>query len=298
MTYAPQSLKDDRAWLIDTLDMHPGSSSYPADLDPAEVGIVGSTAHVKTGTSYHLGKSQLKAGAYSAVTTRDRAGLTDAASALDVGQFAYSAGGRTWTQRDLAVWCVAQCRDAARDALDIREIIYSPDGKTVWRWDQQRGQASAPTLGGDLSHLTHDHFSRYRDAETRPLRPLFQRWLAHITGGGPNVQQEETMRYKFSGLPETPSGHDGRIHVTDGLRYRVIGLSGQVDSLMASAGAGPIITVTPANVPAGWTYKRAVDQLCGMPDAELAGGGEGGGTPQDLDEAVRRQLDRTRLAPL
>jgi hypothetical protein len=89
--------------------------------------------------------------------------------------------------------------------------------------------------------------------------------------------EAETMRFMFSGLPNTPDGVDGRVHVTDGLRFRIQGLSSQVDNLLTSAGAGPIITVAPGNLPSGWDYARAVSQLCGTQDpGELAGDGTPG----------------------
>ncbi len=50
------------------------------------LGIIGDTAHATLGVSYHLGKSQLTATAYSRQLPRDAAGLTEAASAIDLGK--------------------------------------------------------------------------------------------------------------------------------------------------------------------------------------------------------------------
>ncbi|MFG3418752.1 hypothetical protein [Micromonospora sp. NPDC048063] len=184
MTYAPQSYKDVRNFLITELDMHPGTAAYGDDLDPAEVGIVGSAAHVRTGTSYHLGKSDLKMSRdpYSARLARDRRGLTDGAAALDVGIFRKTLpSGRVVTHRTLGTWLVEQCHAGASDAAWIREVIWSPDGRTVLRYDRERGQRSAPRAGeADDSHLTHDHVSGYRDEEVTPKRPLFQRFLREM----------------------------------------------------------------------------------------------------------------------
>lgn len=181
MTFAPDTLRAARSLLIDNLDIHP-TGSYPADLDPAEVGIVGDTAHAAKGTSYHLGKDQLTSTAYSRKTARDRAGLSNSASAVDVGEFRVTTAKGTFTQRDLAMWSVDQCQVNAPDTRDIREIIYSPDGKRVLRYDRERGYASEPREGeADDSHLFHDHYSQYRDAEGRyTLRDHFARWLTHI----------------------------------------------------------------------------------------------------------------------
>lgn len=182
MTFAPPTLKAARQLLTDNLDMHPGSGSYPADLDPAEVGIVGDTAHVGGGTSYHLGEDDLSSTAYSIRTVRDKAGLSDAASAVDIGEFRVTTALGTFTHRSFAVWLVKQCQANAADTRDVREVIYSPDGKVVLRYDRERGYASKPEAGeADDSHLYHDHVSMYRDAEFRySLYNLIGRWLTEI----------------------------------------------------------------------------------------------------------------------
>lgn len=138
------------------------------------LGIVGDTRHVGGGVSYHLGKDQLTATAYSRVTARDKAGLTNAASAMDFGRL----DGSLTKLQAFSKWLVAQARANKPGTSDMREIIYSPDGKTVLRWDRQRGYSSAPRAGeADDSHLTHTHVSWYRDAESRDhttaIRPYF-----------------------------------------------------------------------------------------------------------------------------
>ncbi len=145
-------------------------------LSAVELGIVGDDAHANSGTSYHLGADALKPSAYSIVESpRDRNGLSDAASALDVGWFAIVVKGKTWTLRDLSSWLVGQCRTGAPDTGDIREIIYSPDGKIVKRWDRLGIRSS-----GDDSHLTHTHISWHRDSERRDKTALFTRWFQYI----------------------------------------------------------------------------------------------------------------------
>jgi hypothetical protein len=184
MTYATGELKAARNLLLAELDMHPGSGSYPADLDPGEVGIVADAPHAEVGTSYHLGKDQLRADAYSARTTRDGAGLTDAASAVDVGEFKVTTPKGTFTHRDLALWSVAQCQANHPDTRDIREVIYSPDGVRVFRYDRERGITSKPAerIPAD-NHRWHNHYSQYRDATKAgrtTLRDHFARWLTEI----------------------------------------------------------------------------------------------------------------------
>lgn len=153
MTFAPQSLLDLRAYLKPV-----------TGLPDNDLGIVGDKFH-KGG--YHHGKSMLVSNDYSARTGRDKAGLTEAASAFDLGMFP--------KLRELSVWCVGQCQARHPDTLDIREIVYTPDGKVVWRWDREHG--NEPYISGDPSHLTHSHFSFYRDSEFRDKRPLFRRFF-------------------------------------------------------------------------------------------------------------------------
>ncbi|MCZ7379489.1 hypothetical protein [Micromonospora sp. WMMC250] len=171
MTRAPANLLAVRSLLLTHLDNAPG----PDDLDPAEVGIVGDSAHRG---GYHCGSDRVVANDYSVVESpRDRAGLTLDAAALDVGQFDVRSGGRTNTLRSFSIWCVAQCAANAADTRDIREIIYSPDGSTVKRWDRLGKRTS-----GDSSHRWHTHFSFFRDAikAGRDQRPLFRRYLSSI----------------------------------------------------------------------------------------------------------------------
>ncbi|WP_330438826.1 hypothetical protein OHB44_28045 [Micromonospora sp. NBC_00821] len=171
MTRAPANLLAVRSLLLTHLDNAPG----PDDLDPGEVGIVGDTAHRG---GYHCGSDRVVTNDYSVVESpRDRAGLTLDAAALDVGQFNVRSAGRTHTLPSFSVWCVGQCEADAADTRDIREIIYSPDGTTVRRWDRLGKRKS-----GDSSHRWHTHFSFFRDAikAGRDQRPLFRRYLASI----------------------------------------------------------------------------------------------------------------------
>ncbi|MEU8285977.1 hypothetical protein AB0C01_16755 [Micromonospora sp. NPDC048905] len=171
MTRAPANLLALRSLLLTHLDNAPG----PDDLDPDEVGIVGDPAHRG---GYHCGSDRVVTNDYSVVESpRDRAGLTLDAAALDVGQFEVRSGGRTHTMASFSLWCVAQCVANAADTRDIREIIYSPDGSTVKRWDRLGLRNT-----GDSSHRWHTHFSFFRDAikAGRDQRPLFRRYLSSI----------------------------------------------------------------------------------------------------------------------
>lgn len=180
MTYAPASLLALRSFLAPR-----------TGLSAVALGIVGDTAHAAKGTSYHLGADKLSPTAYSIRTARDKAGLTNAASAIDIGSFSV----KGYSLRNLSRWLVGQAQRDAPGTSDMREIIYSPDGKTVLRWDRERGYASAPRQGeADNSHLTHTHVSWYRDAEKRD----------HVVAFRPYFDQEDIV--KVYSVPGSFSG--------------------------------------------------------------------------------------------
>lgn len=178
-----------------------------ADLDNFEVGTAGGPAHVAEGTSYHLGKDQLKMGKnpYSARTARDKAGLANPetanlASAGDVDDDLDEL-------RDMSVWIVGECRkpNPHPDTLDIREIIYSPDGVTVFTWDREQGQTSPPQRRGSASHKTHTHFSWYRDSGLRDKTGVFRRYFNRNNTGGSDM-----IPIPF-GEGETPAAPSSRV---------------------------------------------------------------------------------------
>ena len=139
--------------------------------DPADVGIVGDGAHQRTG-GYHEGRDVLVAiGAfhpsalagdtredYSVRLVRDRAGLTDDASAMDIGAQWPNGGRAAWLRfNNLLVtdlW-------ANRPELGcIRAVNYSPDGTRRLRTDRQHAwviESSSDSV--DI----HTHIEWYRD---------------------------------------------------------------------------------------------------------------------------------------
>jgi hypothetical protein len=175
MTYAPRSYKDAQSYLC-----------ARTGLSAVSVGLVGDAAHGTSG--YHLGWDRVRLGRglqdYSyRESSRDRAVVSDASSAIDVGWFSVRVGARTVTLLDFNAWLVGQCRAGAADTLWIREVIYTPDRKTVKRWDRL-GVRTA----GDSSHLTHTHISGFRDAENIPKRPLFERFFAAMANAESTAQ--------------------------------------------------------------------------------------------------------------
>jgi len=165
MTYAPADISAVRTWLIAAFDLVKGTARG-VDLEANEVGIVGDPAHAATG-GYHEGNDDLSR--VGRLTTdyskresgRDRPG-TNAASALDIGDFDATVGGRRHTLRSLSAAIVAACRAGDERARDVREVIWSPDGSTVQRWDRLGLRTS-----GDGTHRWHTHISFFRDAEGR-----------------------------------------------------------------------------------------------------------------------------------
>jgi hypothetical protein len=146
-------------------------------LDNFSLGIVNN----ETDASYHHGWSQRDTDGsdYSwDESSRDWSWKTNAARALDIGNFS--------RLRELSLWLVSQCEANRRDprvnvdCADIREIIYSPDGKTVKRWDRLGIRTS-----GDPSHREHTHVSWFADAEHRSKVGPFKRFFG--TGKAPNM---------------------------------------------------------------------------------------------------------------
>jgi hypothetical protein len=195
MTNSPVCLQKPRNLVIQNLDAHPGKT-VDDDLDPAEVGIVGDPNHRG---GYHCGKDRLDSNDYSVrESPRDKNGLTLDAAALDIGWFEWrnSKTGVAHTLRTFSRWVVSQCEVNAPDTRDIREIIYSLDGKTVKRWDRLEKSTT-----GDNSHLSHTHFSFFRDAVKagRDQSPLFRRYLQTIgllAGGDDDMTPEQDARLK------------------------------------------------------------------------------------------------------
>ncbi|HVM29513.1 MAG TPA: peptidoglycan-binding protein [Candidatus Limnocylindrales bacterium] len=174
MTYTPQPLKDLRTAFVGWTGCPRENFSIARSCQPGR-GFRG----------YHLGKDQIFGSQgscvgqrwddYSVKTARDKAGLSDARAAIDI-QFNRNTldRGAAKLLREFSTWLVAQCQANAAGTADIREVIYSPDGTTVLRYDRERGIKSAPKPGeADKSHTWHTHVSFYRDSEARAKTPTF-----------------------------------------------------------------------------------------------------------------------------
>lgn len=230
MTFAPKSLLELQALWVG----HGGEA----------LGIVGDTAHIAKGTSYHLGADNLIAGAYSTVLARDKAGLSNAASAIDLGRL----HGSYFYLRAFSRWLVQQVQDHPTTYHDVREVIYSPDGTHVYRWDNYARKLYLGGTGtgqGDDSHLTHTHISAFRDSEFRTKTGWIAPYFAAgspvpAPGGTPDMPgvafdldvTHDTIPWDALGTARIKgTGHDlmrirdqlpGASNVADGLDLKVV----------------------------------------------------------------------------
>lgn len=156
------------------------------------LGIVGDTAHRR---GYHVGKDRIfSAGGqgwqdYSVRRARDRAGLSNAAEAIDIGWFDLGDRDLTGLLRHL------RAEAAAGRARDIREIISERvDGSQIYRVDFPSGAVEG--LPGSNERPHHGHVSYYRDSEGREKRGPYKSYIA----GLPDTSTEEAV-YSIKGVP-------------------------------------------------------------------------------------------------
>lgn len=247
MTYAPQPLLDLRAYLRPL-----------TGLSDAEMGIVPDKNH---NGGYHCGWSQRSSdNDYSwSESSRDWSHKTEAASAFDLGMFSQL--------RDVSVWIVEQCQAGASDTLDIREIIYSPDGKVVLRWDRLGIRTT-----GDPSHLTHTHFSWFRDAENRDKTAVFQRFFEgdYVANYGPLGEPPHLADYNRD-FPDT-----------------------MVADVFSGLVQGGTAWGSPQDAAKNWFIYKVLNDIGGKLDALAAGGGVA--VDEDrLREIIREEIAKTKL---
>ncbi len=246
MTYAPKDLLTVRQYLLTQLDLHPGAVAV--DLEPEEVGVVGDDEHAATG-GYHVGNSALAA--VGKLTTDyskresslDRPG-TNAASALDIGNFDITVNGRRVTLRTLSLALVAACKTGDPRTSDVREIIYTPDGVTVRRWDRLGIRTT-----GDSSHLYHTHISFFRTSEGRRAQPDNILGLLHTILQGDDMDAEQNMLLTadawrthtiINDEEKVPAAAPFIAGQPNRLRTRLVGLESKVDQLIVAAAADAV----------------------------------------------------------
>lgn len=161
---------------------------------------------------YHLSRDQIMQGEgkcpgegkddYSIQTARDKAGLSDARAAIDI-QF------KPAKLQDYSKWLLKQAQSNAPGTQDWRELIYSPDGVKVLRWDRERGVNSAPQPNeAALSHRTHTHVSFYRDSEDRVKVPTFSGYFGPAVppppGGDVTPEEVKALQTQLNAAGANP----------------------------------------------------------------------------------------------
>lgn len=189
------------------------------------LGIVGNTSHC---AGYHLGRDRIYSDCacrpggvggvcqpgqygndYSVKLARDRAGLSDAASAIDLGKLNGTLSGL----RKFSEWLVKQCQAKAPGTRDIREIIYwSTANDRVQRYSGEDGKIHWGPGNGDLSHRTHTHISFYRDSVARDKVSLFAPYFA------PAIPDTSTDEAPMPALSTYIPGQVATIKATSNIR--------------------------------------------------------------------------------
>lgn len=273
MTYVPESFQNLQAYM-----------QIQTGLPLASLGVFPDESH---DGGYHCGwdRRRISNGKLNDYawqeSPRDWNHKTNAARAFDCGLFA--------RLRELSLWMVNECQRGAEDTLDIREIIYSPDGISVKRWDRL-GMRST----GDLSHLTHTHFSFFADAETNDKTHPFQRFFE---GGGMSTLGEYNQQYMIqNGVvgAEYPN-----VHIPAGEGHSATALPNPLAIILYALLEGEDAQIPPYLNMDSRIIKNAMAQRLDAIEAKLdqilaMGPGTGGGaSAAQVREIVRAELDKT-----
>jgi hypothetical protein len=227
MTYAPASVKS----FMSVWTANGGVNS----------GIVGDAAHAAR-PSYHNGwdravarhsttsMAAIASMDYTFRLPRDQV-KSNAAMAADLGKL----NGTLKGLYSFSQWLVDQCVAKKPGHTNIREIIYSPDGKYVKRWSHSNGKVytslrknsdgSITTITpgqGDSSHYWHTHISFYRDSEAADLAAFIRPYFA----------KEEDMPALTAYTP----GHVATIRATSNIRSAPTITAGNIVRVAAAAG--------------------------------------------------------------
>lgn len=293
MTYAPADLLAVRLYLL-------ASTGLSGDA----VGIVGDDDHLSTG-GYHIGNDGLsQAGRLTSdyskrESSRDRPG-SNAASALDIGQFVR--GGVSL--RSLTLGIVAACQRGDPRTGDVREIIYTPDGSTVRRFDRLGIRST-----GDSSHLFHTHVSFFRDSEGRRAQTdNFLGLLRELIEGGDGDMTPEQaealarvdgrLAVLYYGMPTNPYGAGPMRGEPNQLQAALVRLEQQAaaDAARDAAAKAAIDALTDALRAGGGSVETSaiiarIDAAAARESAAVAG------LQERIAELVRQLADRDeRLA--
>lgn len=296
MTYAPADLLAVADYLVAHLDLAPGVARA-VDLERGEIGIVGDPKHAVSG-GYHEGVDDLRRVGRLTTDYSRRESVrdlvsSDAASALDIGDFDVTVNGRQITLRSLSTAIAEACRAGDPRTRDIREIIYSPDGNAVRRFDRIGVRS-----GGDASHRWHTHVSFFRDSEgRRNAADNFGGLLQEIIEGiGGRVDMDFNQAQKLDGIfnlfptvkLDTDATPDGKGTLKDfpvPLTAAVKALAADVGALKAApaADAGQLAAALAGNEAFVATLAAAVASHVNQ---------QAGATPEQVRAIVDEQLDQ------
>lgn len=237
MTFAPQPLVD--------------LGAYWESQGGANLGIVGNSAHTY---GYHVGHDRIYGvggqgdADYSIRQSADLAGLTDAAAAIDLGHDD-KAVLRAFTRY---LWDL--CLAGHPTVADIREVIGSDDGVTVYGWSN-RSPGALILDYGDATHLWHSHLSYGRQTEKDAKVAPFARYFETASGGADMPPVTDISAYRIGTAIVNPgnygTGMDGsQVALIEGKAYAVIfsGLSGDVPTIWIAGGTPEQLCSLPAGV--------------------------------------------------
>lgn len=272
MSYAPARLLELQSYM-----------QLQTGLPVNALGIVGDSSH---DGGYHCGwdRRRIRNGSlddYSwEESSRDWDHKTNAARAFDCGSFD--------RLQEMSKWIVGQCQAGAPDTLDIRSIIYSPDGVTVLRWDRLNRHS-----GGDSSHESHTHFSFFADAENRDKMSVFQRFFggAMTTPQGAHNQAYVVQNgMLFLETPDVLIPAEGSFPAASWPNMLGLAIKALVEG--TDAVLPPFVHI-PARTWKNGTaaqldrMEAKLDQLLAMPPGTM--------NPESIRDIVRQELDKTGL---
>jgi hypothetical protein len=136
-------------------------------------------------------------------------------------------------------------------ARDVCEVVYSPDGKTVYGWWAGNGRDSKPELGyGDGSHLWHTHISQHRDAAENI--PATAELVIRALHRGGLISEEDMDGYLEPFKPEEPVNDADTLLVQRNLN--AAGLANP--PLVEDGQMGPVTRGAIAGIPAAVAAKE------------------------------------------
>lgn len=222
MSYAPQELLQLREYLHSRTGLPYGA-----------LGIVGDSGHTY---GYHLGKDRLPANDYSTRMIRDKAGLTNAASAIDIGDFSQL--------RALTAWMVAEAKAGRRP--DTREIIGPGAAGRAYRWAFENNWGATIRPSGD-SHEFHVHESFFRDSENDDKIQYFRGFF-----------EEDDVADVYYKVNSSDTAYNGHKYVSNRIHRRRLRNPGGIQT-PALAGASEVLLTDSMRGGEAWgTYLDAV----------------------------------------